>query len=117
MRISDWSSDVCSSDLLDLPPVIPVTDLSVPSPVLNLGHIGRRESDTENCWYRSSENQLIVTHFTEIIHRQGEPAPEHIQVQADIGRSLLFPGHIIVPQITLKDADDIGIFIGGCFSK
>src|SRR3546814_2454149 len=29
MRISDWSSDVCSSDLLDTPPVLPVDDSRV----------------------------------------------------------------------------------------
>src|SRR3546814_19771978 len=33
MRISDWSSDVCSSDLHDFPPLLSVGQSSAPAPL------------------------------------------------------------------------------------
>src|SRR3546814_16145079 len=69
MRISDWSSDVCSSDLAELPVnftgkrrIATAVNGSVPAPVLRL-----REGDTVTLRVRNGLKEMSSIHWHGII--------------------------------------------------
>src|SRR3546814_17349170 len=77
MRISDWSSDVCSSDLLD------GDDVELRAEISDLpGLIG---TTSETCAIEGSAN----TTSTVPPPGAGHPAPEHVLAVTEDGRLLL----------------------------
>src|SRR3546814_7580456 len=60
MRISDWSSDVCSSDLTTLYLVVPPSDINRTKPLIRLilNQIGRRL--TEDLHAKTGRHRLLL---------------------------------------------------------
>src|SRR3546814_18066777 len=77
MRISDWSSDVCSSDLIDL----------CPADVRNVALVASREIDTQ---------QTVAQHVEGRYHRVTLHPPE-IALRRDHQAQLL-PGYLPIEQ-------------------
>src|SRR3546814_1352329 len=65
MRISDWSSDVCSSDLLqDFPGIFPQQRRAIAHASWRTAHLDRNAGDLDRC--RRSRLLHIDEHFTDL---------------------------------------------------
>src|SRR3546814_8132500 len=78
MRISDWSSDVCSSDLL--PTFLPATPYGI---VQLLDHYGV-ETEGRHCVVMGRSN-IVGTPVSILLSRQGNPG--NCTVTIEIGRA------------------------------
>src|SRR3546814_18443446 len=87
MRISDWSSDVCSSDLDDLVQADGVAGGSAVAPAIQAGAVRRRELvDATRGQYRVEHGHALpVRDRDRLAHGPGHPDPREVIVAAQVG--------------------------------
>src|SRR3546814_3827243 len=87
MRISDWSSDVCSSDLDDLVQADGVAGGSAVAPAIQAGAVRRRELvDATRGQYRVEHGHALpVRDRDRLAHGSGHPDPREVLVAAQFG--------------------------------
>src|SRR3546814_12743484 len=89
MRISDWSSDVCSSDLLLLVAVMAVLVMSVLDDIrFGLRRASKAQSMAQAQWYARGAETLAMAQIDRLASR----TPDRTTLAGDWnGRQLVFP--------------------------
>src|SRR3546814_17568592 len=78
MRISDWSSDVCSSDLAERPRTVrPGSDADQPQASLDAAAAG---NDAVGSIAHAFGNEQLFGLFQPIVETSGGPEPKHVPI-------------------------------------
>src|SRR3546814_284965 len=99
MRISDWSSDVCSSDLLCFP-----TDRAAYGRLCRLLTLGKRRAEKGNCLFSFEE---IIEHGAGQVFVLLPPENESIETESALLRlAAAFPNNVFLGAGALYQGDD-----------
>src|SRR3546814_313285 len=108
MRISDWSSDVCSSDLAERPRTVrPGSDADQPQASLDAAAAG---NDAVGSIAHAFGNEQLFGLFQPIVETSGGPEPKHVPISfkfdaiarvmgnEDFGLAIRQLGHLLVSE-------------------